>query len=42
MNPYELRHNQKYKIEIQHTERYKNSFIMHSLVHYYYVVLTLN
>ena len=32
-HPYE--HNQKYKIEIPHTERYKNSFIMHSLVHYH-------
>ena len=31
-HPYELRHNQKFKIEIPHTERYKNSFIMHSLV----------
>ena len=33
-HPYELRHNQKFKIEIPHTERYKNSFIMHSLVNY--------
>ena len=34
-HPYELRHNQKFKIEIPHTERYKkNSFIMHALVNY--------
>ena len=33
-HPYELRHNQKFKIEIPHTERYKNSFVMHSLVNY--------
>ena len=32
---YKLRHNQKYKIAIPHTERYKNSFIMHSLVNYH-------
>ena len=31
---YDLRHNQIYKIEILRTERYKKSFIMHSLVHY--------
>ena len=33
-HPYELRHNQKFKIEIPHTERYKNNFIMHPLVNY--------
>ena len=31
---YDLRHNQIYKIEIPRTERYKKSFIIHSLVHY--------
>ena len=41
-HPYELRHNQKFKIEIPHTERYKNSFVMHSLVNYQRLVLTLN
>ena len=33
--PYELRHNQKFIIEIPHTECYKDSCIMHSLVNYH-------
>ena len=32
-HPYDLRHNQIYKIEIPRTERYKKSFMVHSLVH---------
>ena len=35
-HPYELRLNQKYKIEIPHTERYKSSFLsfcIHSCIH---------
>ena len=33
-HPCGLRHNQMYKIEISLSERYENSCIMHSLVHY--------
>ncbi len=32
--PYNLRHNQPYEIITPHTERYRNSFIMHSLLYF--------
>ncbi len=32
--PYNLRQNQQYQITTPHTERYKNSFIMYSLLHF--------
>lgn len=32
--PYDLRHAQPYDIITPHTERYKNSFIMHGLINY--------